>query len=175
MTELVPFQTKRKKLFPSNTTPEQAIQFELEKYFKKIGVTVSMSTNTVSKVGDTQIKVLDQQSLPDDISMDFIISTLAPLCSPLLFSAKKEITITELERVVLILRKLATDTSTKETLEVVPKHYAKTITRLFTSQKTLDQLSVTLASNKRAKKYLRIMQKRLGIYKERKPPFRKIT
>ncbi len=175
MTELVPFQTKRKKLFPLNTTPEQAIQSEIEKYFKKIGVSLSTSTNTILKVDNSLIKVLDQQSLPDEITMEFVISTLAPLCSPLLFSAKKEITITELERVVLILRKLATDTSIKETLEVVPKHYAKTITRLFTSQKTLDQLSVTLASNKRAKKYLRIMQKRLGIYKERKPPFRKVT
>lgn len=58
-------------------------------------------------------------------------------------------------------------------LKILPPSYQKALKNMYVSIKTRDALAKTIGSNKKAKKYLRILQKRLGIYPHKKPPFKK--
>lgn len=174
MTELVPFQIKRKKQFKESVTLLQAIILELEKHLKKIAPDLQFSADYLPKL-DEQAMVLEMQKLTEVPTLERIVAILAPVTSPLLITnAEIPWTVCRLEAPVVLLRLLASATNAKETLDVLPKPYQKIIERVYKNQETLKKLTEFLESSKRAKKYMRIWHKRLGIYKERKPPFKKV-
>lgn len=172
MTELVPFQEKRGKIFPADTTPLQAVSQELQKYLGKVAPDIVYDIDTPLTF-DPNTQVLGQVEFSVIPSINNIASILTPVVSPAVVQNEPlPWTLTRLELPVALLRKLATEIGTKETLDVLPKSYRKAIKKLYTNKATQTRLAEFLQSGKRAKRYLRIMHKRLGIYKERKPPFK---
>ncbi|MCC7304043.1 hypothetical protein IT418_01350 [bacterium] len=174
MTELVPFQEKRGKLFPPGTTPTEAVTAEVQPYLKKIAPDLVFDVET-PLVFNNENMVLGQFELLVIPSLENIATILTPVVSPgIVTNEQLPWTLARLELPVILLRKLAIAIGTKETLDVLPKPYRKAIKKLYTNKTTQVHLAEFLQSAKRSKRYLRIMQKRLGIYKERKPPFKAV-
>lgn len=159
MEELVPFQAKRGKTFPPGTTQAQAIKLEFEKHFKKAFPDFVFGEATVTVVST---QALGKQTITGQVSMESLINAFINLIQS---------TLPNLETLMLIVRQIAIKLDVKRPYLVLPKPYQKVIKRTYSSQKTLDVLAAELQSKSRAKKYLRILQKRIGTYTEKKRPF----
>lgn len=159
MEELVPFQTKRGKTFPPGTTQEQAITLEFSKHFKKAYPDFVFGDATVTPIS---AQTLGKQTITDQVSMESLVNAFINLNQP---------TLPNLESLMLIIRQVAIKLNVKRPYLVLPKPYQKVIKRTYSSKKTLDSLGTELQSKSRAKKYLRILQKRIGTYTEKKRPF----
>lgn len=173
MTELVPFQEKRGKQFPENTTPLQAITIELRKYFSDYYPTLEFGTDELDL--PPNVLVLDTQKITSLPTFESFSHEVARVTSPaLLTDVSIPWTLRRLE-VPMLLLIFAAKKITKSPYLLLPKPYQKILKRVYTSQETNDKFAVFLESKKRAKKYMRIFQKRLGIYSKRKPPFSKAS
>lgn len=173
MTELVPFQEKRGKRFKENVTSQQAIELELTKYFANNYPTLKFEGGELEISKDAA--VLDQQQITELPNITSFSFTIALVTSPTLIADETiPWTLSRLESPMLLMRLVAKG-NTKSPYLVLPKPYQKMIKRVYTNALTFDKLAAFLKSKKRAKKYLRIFQKRLGIYSTRKPPFTKAS
>ena len=159
MEELVPFQAKRGKTFLTGTTQAQAVALEFEKHFKKVYPDFLFGNVEIKSV---PAQTLGKQQLSDRISMGSLVSAFVNLY---------QTTLPNLELLMQVLRQIARELTVKRPYLVLPKPYQKAIKRSYSSQKTLDSLTTELHSKSRAKKYLRILQKRIGTYTEKKRPF----
>ena len=168
MDELVPFQEKRKKQFATNTTVQAAIANELEKHFKKAYPTFAFGTGTVT--ADTVAIVFGKQTVIGAVSLEVLATALASVASPVAMKTDTAFSLATLEVPMLLLSQLSMALTVKRAYLVLPKPYQKAIKRTYIRVTTLKKLGAFLESNKKAKKYLRIMHKRLGIYTKKKPP-----
>jgi len=173
MDELVPFQEKRKKQFPADFSILQAISSELEKHVKKAYPTFEFGTGTVAT--DITATVFGKQVIMGQVSLEVLATALAPVVSPVAMKTDTAFSLATLEVPMLILSQLSIALTVKRAYLVLPKPYQKAIKRTYISITTLKKLSAFLESNKKAKKYLRIMHKRLGIYTKKKPPLNKTS
>lgn len=168
MDELVPFQEKRKKQFPVGYSVIQAITSELEKFYKKSYPTIEFGTGMVT--ADANATVFGKQMVTGAVSLEVLATALAPVVSPVAMKKPAPLTLATLEVPMLLLSQLAKKLGSKRAYLALPKPYQKAIKRYYTSKATLANLGDFLQSKKKAKKYLRILHKRLGIYTEKKPP-----
>jgi hypothetical protein len=161
MEELVPFQTKRKKQFPVGTTQSEAVLLELTKHFKKVYPEFVFVESITPNTANTH--VFGTRKVPTNISL----SNLAALY----LQTQDFPTLKNLELFMLNLQTIALSAKIKRAYLVLPKPYQMAVIRQYSSMATFDSLATELASKKRAKKYLRILQKRMGIYTKKKPGF----
>jgi len=173
MDELVPFQEKRKKQFPADFSVLQAISIELEKHVKKTYPAFEFSTGTVTS--DITATVFGKQVITGRVTLEVLATALAPVASPVAMKKNELFSLATLEVPMLLLSQLANALGVKRAYEVLPKPYQKAVKKTYTNATTLEQLGAFLQSKKKARKYLRIMHKRLGIYTAKKPPFAKAT
>lgn len=168
MTEIVPFQDKRKKQFPKDTTSLDAVTSELDKHFKKnykdftFGNSDFATNETVTELG--------KQSETREFSLTSFSACIASITSPALLK-KSTSTLARLELPQLMLTIIARTLGIKRPFHILPKPYQAMLKRVYMDQQTLEELASFLKSKKKAKKYLRILHKRLGIYTAKKPPF----
>lgn len=178
MMELVPFQSKRGKTFLPNTTVEQALEQELVAFFKKEYPTLleilTLDTET-SKQSFTSIaekQTLYTTTIQDVPRLVELIRILAPVTSPAYINdSKYSWTLHRLDSPVVALSYLAEKLSVTFPIDLLPKPYRAILRYVYSDAEVLKSLAINIASAKRASKYLRILQKRLGIYKKKKLPF----
>lgn len=161
---LTPYQDKRKKEFPDGTTPEEAILQELLAFWKK------------------EFPLVYEHLKENPNLLDGLVNNLAPVIAPkYAFDTTLPWTKLRIQNILEALLTLEEILSIKsETIiprkrtSILLKPYQKHIKRLLTSEYIRDSLAKSMNSKKGAKKFLRVMHKRLGIYTKRKPPFHKI-
>jgi hypothetical protein len=153
MNELVPFQTKRNKHFSESITAVKAVESELSAYFVKL-------------YG------------PDVVDAQLYALKFAPLTSPEMINDKSiEWSIEHVSEPLSLLIQTQNDFNEKNIkfpsrrYLFLPKTYQKMLKQILMSQETLEKLALTLKSTKKAKRTLRILHKRYGIYTEKKPKF----
>lgn len=186
--ELVPFQLKRKKQFKPDTKPVEAVREELLTFYQKYFPAVFQAYSQEKVAGpspvlDSEVKNLQTRYPIDTVSFTDVATAIAQVTSPaILEDSANAWTLLRLELPVAMLNNIehmvvhaTQDTKAVPLIELLPKPYQAIITDIYTSSTTLSQLTTFLESKKRAKRYLRILQKRLGIYKQRKPPFKKTS
>ena len=170
MTELVPFQTKRQKKFKEGTQPEEAILLELKTHFEKKHPTFSFDAQdiveTVPKTSTFGMQSVKSLTLPT------LARLVAQFASPALASQPKSFDNVELLQLSTTL--LAKRIQAKRAYLIYPKSYQKILKRFFTADKTHTALATEFSSKKKAKKYLRILIKRMGFYTKKKAPLRKV-
>lgn len=171
MTDIVPFQAKRKIQFNQDTTPQAAIALEIERYFQRTFPNFKFpAEDVIQKLNNTS--VLGKQSVKG-----ITLVTLAELLAP--FSSEKTTSLprdfASMELLQLSTTHVAQQVGVKRPYRIFPKPYQKMLKRIFTAQETLERLSTELTSKKKAKKYLRIFIKRMGFYTQKKAPFQKRT
>lgn len=159
--ELVPFQTKKKKVFKHEITTEEAIKTELLSYWKKQYPKMLSHLKDNPHLLDTLTDSLVPVLAPQYITDTTLPWTIARVSNPL----EALLTLEEIA-------KGANETFPKRRITILPKTHQKLLKRVYTSHLILDSLSKTIASNKKAAKTLRILHKRLGIYTKKKPPFK---
>lgn len=157
MEELVPFQAKRKKQFPAGMTKKQAVTEELAKHFTKYYPAFVFGTTDVAV--DSTAKVFGKQQVFEEFPPSTLVDAYLGL---------DDSTLSALEIPMLLLIQIAKKVGAKRPYLVLPKTYQKIIKRTYTSKQTLERLTEAIGSKKLAKKYLRIMQQRLGIYTKKK-------
>lgn len=133
---------------------------------------------------DTQKQTLYTTKTKEEIKTDDLISDIARILSiftsPTLFreNTKEGIPLWILDSLLIGLTKLEyiyeqNESNTKNTslLRLLPAPYRKMVEKTLKRKTTLDGLFMQLKSKKKTKKYLRILQKRFGVYHKKKPPF----
>lgn len=167
MTELVPFQTKRQKEFKEGTLPADAVLLELKNYFEKKYPTQSFDEQdmliTVPKTVIFGTQKVQSLTLPT------LAQLVALFTSPALATQPKSFDNMELLQLSTTL--LAKRIEAKRAYLIYPKPYQKMLKRFFTSEETNEALAIEFSSKKKAKKYLRILIKRMGFYTQKKAPF----
>lgn len=161
--ELVPYQAKRGKKYPSGTTSEIALLSELSALLSQL------PEGNARFVPDTATRVLGKQVFPTTLTQTDAIAIFAPVLSE---KQGDRIPLFLLELPVLLLSSLSSQQKLRRPYKLLPKPYQKRIKTTYTSKHTRDGLATFLDSKKKARRYMRIFHKRLGLYTKRKPPFR---
>lgn len=171
MTELVPFQTKRKKEFKEGTLPADAVLLELKNYFEKKYPTLACDEQDMLETVPKTI-IFGMQKV-QSLTLPTLAYLVALFTSPDLATQSKSFDKMELLQLSTTL--LAKRIEVKRAYQIYPKPYQKVLKRFFTSEETNVALATEFSSKKKAKKYLRILIKRMGFYTQKKAPFIKGT
>lgn len=177
MSELVPFQRKRKKLLPITITPLQAVSDELLVYlsekFPQYLTFVENSDKNFIKYCDEEKKTLYSVQLQDVPRPVELARIIAPVTSPeLINDSTLPWTHHRLDSPVITLYFLAQKLSVAKPICLLPKPYQAMMRKVYSDVSIRNALAINIASARRASKYLRILQKRLGIYSKKKTPFK---
>ncbi|GEM_PF-2948744 len=133
---------------------------------------------------DTKKQTLYTTKTKEEIKTDDLISDIARILSiftsPVLFreNTKNGIPLWILDSLLIGLTKLVylykkdqDGSRNTNLLNFLPAPYRKMIEKTLKRKTTLDGLFLELKSKKKTKKYVRILQKRFGVYHKKKPPF----
>lgn len=180
--ELLPYQHIRKRKV-TEQTPETAIFSELHQYFSSTFPSYPIEDTYLppqsSKDAQPPVPLATKQKttltgsirLPSHLSLSSLAYILSPICSPNQRERPSSQLLSQLEAPVMHLYILKKLLCLKSPLLALPHPYRAAIKMVYTQKTTQQKLAEYLASQKRSKKYLRIFQKRLGIYQHKKPPF----
>lgn len=156
MAELVPFQEKRNKKFPEETSAINAVESEFHSYFAKYFSTHNLNALTFAQ----NFAPLTSPTLLAD---DTIRWTAERVTEPLLILVETQKQF-EQNNIAFPKRRYL----------FLPKPYQKMLKKTLTSKNVLEKLAESLHSAKKAKRIMRIAHRRYGIYTQKKPKFEKI-